>query len=128
MQRLQWNLPPPLVVPTGGFKNLIFILPPSPVPALFSPMPPRQRAQRHSGEENQYCVVLPSIALFCFPGSPGLGIDTMEIRGSSGNDLLPKGRNSTSVYPFCFRFDGGFALFWEVVLIFSIFQFLQRRL
>lgn len=122
-----------LVVPTAGFKNRIFILPPISVLALF----PKgalltdavdSYAQRHPGEENQYCVVLSSVVLFCFPRSPGQGINTVKIWASSGNDLLPKGLNSTSVYAFCFRFDGGFTLFREVALSFSIFQFLQRRL
>lgn len=83
--------------------------------------PLHSNAWRHSGEGNQYCVVLASIVL-CFPRSPGQGINTMEIWGSSGNDLLPKGLNSTSVYPFCFRFDGGFTLFWEVAWTLSIFS------
>lgn len=95
---------------------------------LLSLMPPHSNAQRHQGEESQYCVVLSSIVLLCFPRSPGQGINTMEIWRSSGNDLLPEGLNSTSVYPFCFRFDGGFTLLWEVAWTLSIFQFLQRRL
>lgn len=111
LKRVQWNSPG-VIVSSGDFNDSALSLL-GVCMALFSLILPGQHVQRHTEEENQYCVVLSSTVLFYFPQSPGQGINTMKTQESSGNDLLPKGLSSASIYPFCFRFDGDFTLLWE---------------